>query len=226
MRVKQQINTILLSLLFALCSMLLHAQQPAFANDIAAFKSQDSASFPATNSILFIGSSSFTKWTDVQSYFPGKRIINRGFGGSTLQDVIRYADDIIIPYQPKQVIIYCGENDLAADKNVDGAIVFNRFKQLYNIIRTKLPKTIITYISMKPSPSRRQLWGQIMVGNGMIRDFLEEQNDAYYIDVYYPMLSKGSATHASYFTSDSLHMNESGYKYWKYLIEPYLIRTK
>ena len=221
----KSINRILaISLVLTLC--FFYGQSQPFAADIAAFKSKDSAAMPPKNAILFVGSSSFTKWTDVQEYFPGKKMINRGFGGSTLEDLIRYADDIIIPYQPKQVIIYCGENDLASSKDVTAAMVYTRFQQLYQIIHSKLPKANIMYISMKPSPSRRNLWGPIMAANGMIRDFLSEQNNAYYLDVYYPMLSKGNEVHASYFTSDSLHMNETGYKYWKYLLEPYLIRTK
>ncbi|HEV8273318.1 MAG TPA: G-D-S-L family lipolytic protein, partial [Chitinophagaceae bacterium] len=85
------------------------ADQP-FWNDIQNFKKQDSVSFPPKNAILLIGSSSFTKWTDVQDYFPGYTIINRGFGGSTLLDQIRYVNDIVFPYDPKQIVIYCGEN--------------------------------------------------------------------------------------------------------------------
>ena len=216
----------ILAIFIALTLSISFVQAQPFASDIAAFKSSDSAAMPPKNAILFVGSSSFTKWTDLQAYFPGKKIINRGFGGSTLEDVIRYADDIIFPYQPKQVVIYCGENDLASSNEVTAAVVYTRFQQLYQIIHSKLPKTNIMYISMKPSPSRRNLWGPIMAANGMIRDFLSEKVNAYYIDVYYPMLSKGNDVHASYFTSDSLHMNESGYKYWKYLLEPYLIRTK
>src|SRR6185295_814332 len=90
----------------------LRAQEhPRFYEEIQQFKKNDSAGFPPANAILFLGSSSFTKWTDVQSSFPGYPIINRGFGGSTLPDVIRYANDIIFPYHPRQVVIYCGEND-------------------------------------------------------------------------------------------------------------------
>src|SRR5687768_111872 len=83
---------------------------PPFYNDILAFKKQDAQQAPPANGILFVGSSSFTRWRDVQEYFPGYPIINRGFGGSTLPDVIRYSYDIILPYKPKQVLIYCGEN--------------------------------------------------------------------------------------------------------------------
>jgi hypothetical protein len=129
------------------------AEQP-FWNDIQAFKKQDSVSFPPKNAILFIGSSSFTKWTDVQDYFPGYTIVNRGFGGSTLLDQIRYADDIIFPYQPKQIAIYCGENDLASSDTVTATMVVDRFKQLYQIIRgrTKAP---ILYISDEAKPQQK-----------------------------------------------------------------------
>jgi lysophospholipase L1-like esterase len=222
--IKKISRNIFLALTLALSFSFVQAQP--FANEIATFKSQDSAAMPPKNAILFVGSSSFTKWTDIQAYFPDKKVINRGFGGSTLPDVIRYADDIIFPYQPKQVVIYCGENDLASGDDVTAGTVYQRFQQLYNIIHSKLPKANITYIAMKPSPSRRNIWGPIMAANGMIRDFLSEKDNAYYIDVYYPMLSKGTETHASYFTSDSLHMNEKGYKLWQYILEPYLVRTK
>jgi len=103
--------------LWLLCCLLIVGgiaiAQP-FIEDIRAFKKQDSVSTPPKHSILFVGSSSFTKWKDVADYFPGYSIINRGFGGSTLVDVIRYADDVIFPYDAKQIVIYCGENDLAS----------------------------------------------------------------------------------------------------------------
>ena len=112
-----------------LISVTLNAQEPhpAFWNDIQTFKKQDSVQAPPKNSILFIGSSSFTRWKDVHSYFPDYSIINRGFGGSGLNDVIRYANDIIFPYQPKQIVIYCGENDIASDA-ATSQMVFEKFR--------------------------------------------------------------------------------------------------
>jgi hypothetical protein len=109
--------------------------QPPFWDEVQNFKKQDSLHFPAKNQILFVGSSSFRKWTDVQNYFPGYKIINRGFGGSSLPDVIRYAEDIIFPYHPKQILIYCGDNDLAASDTVSATTVFIRFQQLFTFIR-------------------------------------------------------------------------------------------
>src|SRR5919112_4832364 len=121
-------NYIICLIVIVFAFQFVSAQDTAFLSDIQKFKKQDTISFPPRNAILFIGSSSFTKWLDVQSYFPNYKIINRGFGGSTLPDVIRYANDIIIPYHPKQVIIYCGDNDLASSDTITPEIVTNRFK--------------------------------------------------------------------------------------------------
>ena len=120
---------------------------PPFWADIQNFKKQDSVSFPSKNAILFIGSSSFTKWKDVQDYFPGYTIINRGFGGSTLLDQIRYANDIIFPYEPKQIVIYCGENDLASSDTVTAEMVVDRFKELYKMIRNKMIRNSLNIFS-------------------------------------------------------------------------------
>jgi lysophospholipase L1-like esterase len=194
-----------------------------FWNDIQNFKKQDSISFPPKNAILFIGSSSFTKWTDVQDYFPGYTIINRGFGGSTLLDQIRYANDIIFPYQPKQIIIYCGENDLASSDSVTAAMVVDRFKQLFQMIREKT-EVPIAYVSMKPSPSRRHLFPKMREGNQLIKDFLASQKNAEFIDVHQKMLDTIGEPIPEIFLDDSLHMNAKGYAIWKKKIEPYLLK--
>ncbi len=209
-------------LLSTLTVKSVHAQEPPFYNEIQQFKKQDSASFPPANAILFTGSSSFRKWTDVQSYFPDYTIINRAFGGSTFPDVIRYANDVIIPYHPKQVVIYCGDNDLASSDTVTAQMVFNRFKQLFYIIRKSLPKANITYVSIKPSPSRKQLMPKMEETNLLIKSFLKKKKNTSFIDVYHPMLLANGKPMPSIFLQDSLHMNASGYAIWKKVIKPYL----
>jgi len=196
------------------------ADQP-FWNDIQNFKKQDSVSFPPKNAILLIGSSSFTKWTDVQDYFPGYTIINRGFGGSTLLDEIRYVNDIVFPYQPKQIIIYCGENDLASSDTVMAAMVLDRFKQLFQMIRDR-SEAPIAYISMKPSPSRRHLFPKMREGNQLIKDFLATQKNTAFIDVHQKMLDLTGEPLPEIFLDDSLHMNAKGYAIWKKEMEPYM----
>lgn len=204
--------------------LLSKAQQLPYYADIQAFKKQDSVQTPPQHPILLIGSSSFTKWQDVQSYFPGYVIVNRGFGGSTLLDVIRYADDIIFPYQPKQILIYCGENDLASSDAVTAEMVVDRFKVLYGIIRVKLPNTPVAFISLKPSPSRQHLMAKMEAVNKDVKKYLKDKPYTAFIDVYHAMLTKQGQPISNIFIEDNLHMNAQGYAIWKKIIEPYLLK--
>ena len=202
----------------------LYAQNAPFYQDIQSFKSHDSIDFPPKHAILFVGSSSFTKWVDLQDYFPGYTIINRGFGGSSLPDVIRYANDIIFPYQPKQIVIYCGENDFAASDTVSVNTVYNRFKKLFFLIRKKLPSIPVDYVSMKPSPSRVQLMNKFDSANNLIRNFLKEKDHTAFLDVYHKMLNDDGTPIKDIFLEDNLHMNAKGYHIWQKIIKPYLLK--
>lgn len=193
-----------------------------FADEIAHFKSQDRNNPPQANAILFVGSSSFTKWTDVSSYFPGYTIINRGFGGSTLPDVIRYSNDIIIPYHARQVVIYCGDNDLASSDAITADSVFERFRVLFELIRTSLPGENIVYVSIKPSPSRARLKEKMEQANLLIQSYLSLQQHAAFVDVYHQMLNPDGSVMRDIFLEDNLHMNAKGYAIWQKTITPYL----
>lgn len=197
---------------------------PAFWQDIASFKKKDSAQMPPANSILFVGSSSFTKWQDVQNYFPGYIIVNRGFGGSILLDVIRYTYDIIIPYHPKQVVIYCGENDLASSDSIPVEEVVIRFKTLFSMIRTNLPKANITFVSIKPSPVRASIQGKVIKANAQIKNFIASQKNANFINIYDPMLDANGKMREELYVGDRLHMKSAGYIIWQKAFLPFLLK--
>jgi acetyl esterase/lipase/lysophospholipase L1-like esterase len=199
-------------------------QAPPFYKDILAFKKQDAEQAPPANGILLVGSSSFTKWTDVKEYFPGYPIINRGFGGSTLPDVIRYAYDVILPYKPKQVLIYCGENDLASGDEVTAEVVVQRFKTLYGIIRQNLPDATISFVSIKPSPVRARIQPKVKAANREIQAWLKTQKNAQFIDIYDAMLDAKKNMREELYVGDRLHMKPDGYAIWKKIITPYLIK--
>lgn len=212
--------------LFFLLLNIAQAQniKPPYRDEIQSFKKQDNTSFPGKGKILFVGSSSFTKWIDVQNYFPGYPIINRGFGGSTLEDVIRYQNEIIFPYHPKQIVIYCGENDIAAADTITGKIVFERFKQLFTGIRNRFPKINLVYISMKPSPARWHMKDRMINGNELIKKYLNKQKNTKFISVWKKMLGPDGKPVPDIFTQDNLHMNAKGYAIWQKLITPYLLK--
>ncbi len=208
-----------------LSEQILQAQsEPPFWQDIVAFKKKDAAQTAPSNAILFVGSSSFTMWKNVGDQFPGYTIINRGFGGSTLTDVIKYTYDIILPYQPKQVVIYCGENDLASADSVSADEAVNRFKTLFGMIRTNLPKANICFISIKPSPSRAVIQSKVKEANKMIKSYIGKQKNAAFIDIYDAMLDPKGQMRPEFFVSDQLHMKAEGYAIWQKAILPYLIK--
>jgi lysophospholipase L1-like esterase len=213
-------------LLFFIAFTTLRSQSvcPPFWSDIQKFKQADSTSLPPKNAILFVGSSSFTNWKDVQEYFPGYTIINRGFGGSQLTDVIRYAYDVILPYAPKQVVVYCGENDLASSDAIKAADVVQRFKTLFGMIRQNLPQATIHFVSLKPSPSRQKLLGEFRLANTQIRSFLNKQKNAGFIDVYSAMLTADGSPRTDIFVEDNLHMKPEGYRIWQRILLPYLVK--
>jgi lysophospholipase L1-like esterase len=209
-------------LLFGTIFFTTHLFAQPFSKDIQQFKKQDSLNPPPSNAILFVGSSSFTKWTDVSSYFPGFTIINRGFGGSSLPDLIRYANEIIIPYHPKQVVIYCGDNDLAFSDSVTADTVFERFRVLFEGIRANIPGENIVYVSIKPSPSRIRLKEKMEKANLLIQTYLSINSHASFVDVYHKMLNADGSMMTDIFLEDNLHMNAKGYAIWQKAILPYL----
>jgi lysophospholipase L1-like esterase len=194
-----------------------------FIKEIKAFRKADSITAPAKDAILLIGSSSFTNWKNVATYFPNHTIINRGFGGSSLPHMTLYAEDIIFKYNPKQIIIYCGENDLTGGPSITADTVFERVKKLHQLIRSRYKKVPIAYISMKPSPSREKYLATMQKANELIKTFMEQQKKSNYIDVYKSMLDDNGNILTHIFLSDKLHMNAEGYKIWQGIIAPYLV---
>lgn len=197
-------------------------RRDTFNKQIEAFKNQDKINPPIVGGLVFVGSSSFTMWTDVKDYFPGYNIINRGFGGSSLPDVIQHASSTIYAYKPLQVVIYCGENDFSYTPNTNADTIFSRFSTLFGMIRKELPKANIVFISMKPSPSRLKYMPEMKRANEMIRKYLKKQNNSAFIDVYSKMLLADGSPMPDIFKSDNLHMNEKGYAIWQKAIKPYL----
>jgi len=197
-------------------------KKPMFWQDIQEFKKKDQQTPPQKDAILLIGSSSFTKWQDVSDYFPGKTIINRGFGGSRLIDLNYFSEDLLSPYQPKQIIVYCGENDFADDKNLKADVVVERFKTFYQKIRAKFPNIEVDYISIKYSPSREHLWPQMKEANKKIKKFMKKEKNAEFIDITKVMNDSKGNIRKDIFVEDMLHMTPEGYKLWTSVMNPYM----
>jgi lysophospholipase L1-like esterase len=202
-------------------------QAQPFKPEIIQFQKSDSIVMPPKGQIVFAGSSSFTKWKDVAMYFPGYPIINRGFGGASLVDLIYYVDEAIIKYQPSQVFIYCGENDMADVDTVSPATVLGRFKTLHGILLKKLPRaTKIVFVSLKPSVARWHLESKFIEANKLIEGYIATQKNIQYLDVHTAMLDENKEVLKDIFIADKLHMNPKGYLIWQKQFAPYLTTPK
>lgn len=200
--------------------------QHPFQKEIDAFVLQDSLHPPEERPILCIGSSSFTKWKDIEAYFPGWGMLNRGFGGASLPDLIYYAPQVIFPYSPRQILIYCGENDIASTPQPSTKMVVKRCKQLLRLIRSTWKEVPIIYISIKPSPLRWNLESSFVEANRGIQRFIRKQKNMQLLDVHSAMLTATGEPRPELYISDRLHMNEKGYEIWKNLLLPVLVHHK
>lgn len=192
---------------------------PAWETDMQRFEAADAQSPPPRGGVLFIGSSSIRFWDTLAQDFPGVPVINRGFGGSELRDSTWYADRIIVPYAPRQILIYAGDNDLNAGRTPQQLRA--DFIAFVERVRRDLPKAKIAYISNKPSPSRAQLLPIQRAANTLIAAEAKRLG-VDYIDIFTPMLDASSQPDESLFIEDRLHMNRAGYVIWQRAIAPYL----
>jgi lysophospholipase L1-like esterase len=193
---------------------------PAWEEDMARFETADAAHPPPQHGIVFVGSSSIRFWDTLASDFPGQPVINRGFGGSEIRDSTWYADRIVIPYAPRLVVFYAGDNDLAAGRTP--AQVRDDFVAFVQRVHKDLPDTRIAYISIKPSPSRAQLIPQVIEANNLIRHAASRLPHVDFIDVYTRMLDATGQPRPELFREDQLHMTRAGYEIWRDAVAPEL----
>lgn len=215
----QRVFTTLFFIALALATNLSRAATNNFEkweSEISKFEAADKKEMPPKGGNVFVGSSSIRLWTNLVDTFPKKKIVQRGFGGSTMADALHFADRIVLPYEPKQVFVYEGDNDLAAGK--EPATIAAEFREFVRKIHTKYPKTKIWYISVKPSPSRARLAPKALALNSEIEWWCKAHKNVGYIDVWTPMMGRDGKPMPEIFVKDNLHMNGDGYEIWKKVI--------
>lgn len=184
---------------------------------LAAFAQTDQQQHPGSDGVLFVGSSTIRLWPHLsQDFRPLPVIINRGFGGSTLRDCSSLVRELVTQYKPRQVLVYAGDNDLAEGRAP--AEVLGSFVNFVHSVRAELPDTRITYISIKPSPSRVALLPRIREANALIAGYAQTMPGLRYIDIFSPMLDTQGLPRPELFRADRLHLNDAGYQLWQSVI--------
>ena len=215
---------LLATCLFAGCAArppnsLAHHEAAKWESAIAEFEAGDATNPPPRGGIVFTGSSYIKRWTSLTEDFPGKQTVNRGFGGCQLADVCIYAERIIIPYAPREVVIYAGGNDLNAGKPPE--IVFGDFIALMTKLKTALPNAKLVFISCPPSPKRWAQTEKIRRANALIAAYCA-RHEISFVNTFDLMLGPDGLPKPDIYVADQLHMNEKGYAIWRAAVAPHL----
>jgi len=194
-----------------------------WAPEIAAFQAADRIHPVAAGAVLFIGSSSIRLWTSLAADFPELRTINRGFGGSEIDDATFFADRIVAPYHAKAIVMYAGDNDLQDGDSPEQ--VRKNFADFVRKARSLDPGVPIAFIAIKPSMARAALLPKIRAANRLVKTYAASHAGVSYLDVFTPMLGSDGKPQARWFMADGLHMNRAGYLLWIDQVRPWLDRV-
>ncbi|HTU99668.1 MAG TPA: SGNH/GDSL hydrolase family protein [Luteitalea sp.] len=190
-----------------------------WAKEIAAFEQDDAKTPFAAGGIVFVGSSSIRLW-DLAAAFPGRRLLNRGFGGTQIIDSVQHVDRLVLRHKPATVVFYAGDNDLASKRTPQQ--VDEDFRAFVGKVHAALPKTRIAFVGIKPSLARWALIEQVRDANRRVRAFCDADDRLGFIDVDGPMLGWDGKPRADLFVKDGLHLSAKGYALWNVLTAPYL----
>jgi len=181
-----------------------------FEKDIVAFETSDRTTPPPKGAILFVGDSQFTRWKSIHDDLQGYTVINRGFGGSKMADVLRYTDRIVIPYRPRLIVVNAGGNDIHAGRTPEE--VLSDFKSFVAKVQAALPQTRIALSGLQPSPAR---WNQADTRrrfNTMLRAYVATQKNVVYLDLFDAYLGADGKPREELFVADKLHHSAAGYE--------------
>jgi lysophospholipase L1-like esterase len=200
-------------------NIVAQSQVNPWEKEIKTFEDWDRKNSFPSDAVLFVGSSSIRLWPTCEC-FGDFEVINRGFGGSQISDVNYFAGRIVLPYQPKVIVFYAGDNDIAEGKTARQ--VFEDYQKFVNLVQKQLLRTRIIFISIKPSGSRWSLWNIMKEANREIEDFSQKDSRLFYVDAATPLLDSKGEPNDELFLSDQLHLNDKGYNLWTKLLTPVL----
>lgn len=191
--------------------------------ELKTFARQDSTTRPPAAPILFYGSSSVRMWQSLATDFPGRPVLNRGFGGSRFPDASYLFDKLVVAYQPRQVVLYEGDNDIGAGATPQQ--VYQSFRVFAELMRRKLPRTQLVFLSIKPSLARWALYPRMQEANNLIRQYIEKNpKQLRFVDVGTPLLGPNGQPRPELYREDGLHMTRAGYDIWTQVLAPYLLK--
>jgi lysophospholipase L1-like esterase len=171
------------------------------------------------NAAVFYGSSSIRMWETLAADLGSDAVVNRGFGGSTLEACAYFFARLVVPLRPCSLVLYAGDNDLGDGRSPEQVLGF--FRSFMAKFDALLPGRPFAFISVKPSPARIGILDRIRKVNDLVRAEIEGRRNRYFIDVFSAMLQANGTPRTELYLEDGLHLSAAGYRVWTQQIWPY-----
>lgn len=193
-----------------------------FQKTIDAYLESDKTAPPPRGGILFTGSSILFRWKNLKEQMAPLPVYNRAFGGSRTADILHYMDQVVLPYEPKIIVYYCGSNDVNAGEAA-GSIA-GRFREFVPRVHASLPGTKIFYVSINKAPQKRDRWNVVDAANRMVAEFTAGDSRLGFIDVNPALFDAQGEPRMELYLPDRLHFQDPAYGEFTRIIKPVLER--
>ena len=191
--------------------------------DIAAFESAAEVTPPPADAIVFVGSSSIRFWDSLAEDMAPIPVIQRGFGGAKLNDVVYYADRLVNAYKPAAVVVFAGSNDITPGDTKTPEQLLNNYQQFVASVRTENSQLPIYYIAITPSPRRWEVWPNAQAVNTIIKNYSQDKPGLFFIDTGPALMNAEGEPDIDNYKFDKLHLSDKGYGVWASIVRARLL---
>jgi lysophospholipase L1-like esterase len=206
----------------ALAQQSNYADPARFEDNIREFEAEDAKQSPPRQAVLCVGSSTMRMWhAKIREDLAPLTVVARGFGGSTMNDLLYFSDRIVIAYQPRAILIYEGDNDVA--QGVGPQEILGKFQAFVAKVHERLPETRIYFMAIKPSHKRWSKWPTMTKANRLVAAECARDKRLHYVDIARVLLDDDGNVRREFFEDDDLHLNRTGYERLRDVVRPILL---
>ncbi len=192
--------------------------------EILRLKAQNLPKASDSTAVLFVGSSSFRFWDRMEEGLHPVKVINNGFGGAKITDVLHFREALIDAFRPDKLVLFIGTNDISGNENDKSPGELARlYGRLLHDVHARLPDCKIYLLPITPTLARWEIWPKAQKANQLLRKLAGDSPRVTYIECERWFLDDSGKPVWKYFKWDGTHLNRSGYQVWSALLKEHLL---
>jgi lysophospholipase L1-like esterase len=191
--------------------------------DITALESHTRSRFGPGEGVVFIGSSSIRFWETLEEDMSPIPVIQHGFGGAKLNDIVHYAQRLVNAYKPRAVVVFAGTNDIDPAASKTPETLLASYQAFVGKIRADQPDLPVFYIGITPTPLRWTAWPIAQQTNQLIEEWARTDPNLHFIDTSGALMGDNGEPNPDNYIFDGLHLSDRGYSIWREIIRQRLL---